>query len=190
MFSGTLLLLLKVTLKKTIRNPPDPLSKWDGRPVIIIASQEPEKQLLLYTVDVLPEKVRVVRIKKEEGGILLDDRCWLSLASLSWGGYARRGRGRRWQHWMGGHPSSSAEWKWAENCFSFFFSAPGGVLVFTLCVNNHSSLLPRESAAASRASHASSARDRGISISAIYSNITTTKTTTRLLRRLLSKERS
>ena len=128
--------------------------------------------------------------KKEEGGILLDDRCWLSLASLSWGGYARRGRGRRWQHWMGGHPSSSAEWKWAENCFSFFFSAPGGVLVFTLCVNNHSSLLPRESAAASRASHASSARDRGISISAIYSNITTTKTTTRLLRRLLSKERS
>ena len=100
--------------------------------------------------DVLPEKVRVVRIKKKKGGILLDDRCWLSLASLSWGGYARRGRGRRWQHWMGGHPSSSAEWKWAENCFSFFFSAsPGGVLVFTLCVNNHSSLLPRESAAAS-----------------------------------------
>ena len=90
--------------------------------------------------------------KKEEGGILLDDRCWLSLASLSWGGYARRGRGRRWQHWMGGHPSSSAEWKWAENCFSFFFSAsPGGVLVFTLCVNNHSSLLPRESAAAASA---------------------------------------
>ena len=56
---------------KTIRNPPDPLSKWDGRPVIIIASQEPEKQLLLYTVDVLPEKVRVVRIKKKKGGFYL-----------------------------------------------------------------------------------------------------------------------
>ena len=69
---GTLQLLLKITLKKkTIRNPPDPLSKWDGRPVIIIASQEPEKQLLLYTVDVLPEKVRVVRIKKKKGGFYL-----------------------------------------------------------------------------------------------------------------------